>query len=368
MYASQLLDFHSGHYNYTFLPMNFLLSVLFDDALIALRRRRNIPPALYNARRLAELPIPDTGDDEIDDQQVENEELLEDETEIEHEGEHEDQSESETENQHEDFDLQFDGDSEDDPIMQDAAQNDLRTLPSVQNNSQANVDDSLFAAHIDTGAHQSIDSNARKENLDTQDGVDSRDVGLHTSGRSVDLVVSNPQKDAMANGNNQNGKDDCAPIANKSSVANQHETTVAERPGNSATFDTNHNTENTIEEIFIPANAESNDEPDEAQIDLPNDELNAIQPNDPIKTEELPLHLPVHANNVELNEILDEEDMVTEEIDDDLTIIVDSKIGFAKPLNSNVDGLIKRQNDVVSGNIPFVETVSNIKLNKISSF
>lgn len=372
-----------------------MFSVSFDDALIVLRRRRNVPPALYNVQRLAELPIPDTGEDESDDQ-------LDDENE-EQRNQNEDQLDDETENQSEDerdsqlgeLNLQFDGDSEDDPVMQDAncSQNSERALLSVQNNREANgnmqisanVNDSLVAGHIDTSANQAIDSNSRMENRDTQNGVDLDAVGLHTSGRSDELVVSNPQKDAMTNRDNQNGKDECAPTANKSSVINQHETTVAEAinpakdnaatgsltadevPENSATFDTNRNAENSIEEIFVPANTESNEnEPDEAQCDLPNCELNAIQPNDPIKTEAIPLHEPVQANNVELNELLDEEDMVTEELDDDLTIIIDSKIGFAKPLNSNVDGLIKRQNDIVSGDVPFIETVSYIKLNKFS--
>lgn len=47
---------------------------------------------------------------------------------------------------------------------------------------------------------------------------------------------------------------------------------------------------------------------------------------------------------------------VIEEIDDDLTMIYGTK-GFGMPLHTTVEGLIKRENDPISGNIPFTQTV-----------
>lgn len=56
-----------------------------------------------------------------------------------------------------------------------------------------------------------------------------------------------------------------------------------------------------------------------------------------------------------LNELL--EASVIDEYDDDITFIVSSR-GFAMPYHSTTEGLIKRQNDPVSGNVAFSETVS----------
>lgn len=368
--------------------MKFMFLVSFDDALNALRRRRhNIAPKVYNNRRLAELPIPDTGENEIDDQRDDGNEEEHTENaeerdqnepfEVDEEDQHEDDNEGHVENEnqsddeHEDITHHFDSASDDGQIMQGphCSQNSERALLNVQNNRDENdntqtienVTDSLIDDHIDISEQQATSSNTRMDNGATQNGVvehavDEHAVESHTFGRCDDLVASNPQKDTV-----ENGEDERAPIADKSSTADQHETAV-EKAINSDDSPTTTSPDNSIEEIFLPINAEFNlefnGEPDEAQINLPNSDLNAIQLNDPIKTEAIPLHEPFHANDNELNELLDEEDMIFEKIDDDLTIIVDSKIGIVKPLNSNVDGLIKREGDVISGNIPFIETVS----------
>ncbi|XP_055309888.1 uncharacterized protein LOC129573423, partial [Sitodiplosis mosellana] len=41
--------------------------------------------------------------------------------------------------------------------------------------------------------------------------------------------------------------------------------------------------------------------------------------------------------------------------DEDVIIYVDKSIGFCKPFNSNTDKLMRRENDTISGNIPFID-------------
>lgn len=198
-------------------------------------------------------------------------------------------------------------------------------------------------ASIDTSVQQAIGSNSSKENCDTQNDetIDgSVAIELNASGESNEHV------------------------------ADENRTRVAKtiHPENE-NAPTDNNVETAIEEIFVTADMElDSSESDETEIHLSNSERDETQMVDPIKTEPIPLHEPIQANNVELNEILDEEDMITEQLDDDITVIIDSKIGFGKPLNSNADGLIKRQNDIISGDIPFIQTVSKIESNKFSYF
>lgn len=84
-----------------------------------------------------------------------------------------------------------------------------------------------------------------------------------------------------------------------------------------------------------------------------------------IKTEPIVLGQPCSSNNNELDELLDitdDDEVLTVRIDDELTFYVDKKVGFAKPHESasslKGDRLIKRENDVVSGNLPFNLRVS----------
>lgn len=53
---------------------------------------------------------------------------------------------------------------------------------------------------------------------------------------------------------------------------------------------------------------------------------------------------------------------------DEMEIKVDSKIGFCKPFNATSEGLVKRENDIVSGNLPYNETVSKNLLVKCTIF
>lgn len=89
---------------------------------------------------------------------------------------------------------------------------------------------------------------------------------------------------------------------------------------------------------------------------------------DPVKEEPVPLVAVCSTNQIELEDLLDSDEEVIDEYDDDVTIVFNKKTGYAKPFASNADGLIKHENDSVSGNLPFAEKVSKIKSSKIKSF
>lgn len=77
-----------------------------------------------------------------------------------------------------------------------------------------------------------------------------------------------------------------------------------------------------------------------------------------VKSEVVFLQEPCSSNRKALDELL--EKRIIEEIEDDIypmTIISGSK-NFGLPFNATAEGLIKRQNDRVSGNVAFSQTVS----------
>lgn len=73
-----------------------------------------------------------------------------------------------------------------------------------------------------------------------------------------------------------------------------------------------------------------------------------IVSNESLKREMVPLY------GFNCNEIFD---LITEpnveEIDEDLSIVIKPNSAFPKPWNCTQGGLVKRENDVLSGNIPF---------------
>lgn len=62
------------------------------------------------------------------------------------------------------------------------------------------------------------------------------------------------------------------------------------------------------------------------------------------------------SNNLELDDLLDD-DLVVDNYDDEITITFSRKSGFVMPVKYNSDGLIKREDDIISGNLAYVETV-----------
>lgn len=68
-------------------------------------------------------------------------------------------------------------------------------------------------------------------------------------------------------------------------------------------------------------------------------------------------------NNDAINELL--ENAIETTIDDDLTIVIGA-YGTPKPFRTTLQGLVKRQNDALSGDKPFNENVSCLKPDYVS--
>lgn len=69
---------------------------------------------------------------------------------------------------------------------------------------------------------------------------------------------------------------------------------------------------------------------------------------------------PIIPDEDVLNELISEPEYTFEQVDDDIQIIFDNKIGFAKPFYATANSLVKRENDVISGCTPFDELVSSL--------
>lgn len=61
---------------------------------------------------------------------------------------------------------------------------------------------------------------------------------------------------------------------------------------------------------------------------------------------------PTTSNTIALNNLINEPTFEVVEVGD-IVFTVNTKTGFAKPFETTTEGLIKRENDMVSGNIPF---------------
>lgn len=115
---------------------------------------------------------------------------------------------------------------------------------------------------------------------------------------------------------------------------------------------TDSNERNTTSQQINVATSPTNETVVDNQSDVTLGNTNAI---DPIKPEPCLLFEPVSRNIIELDDLLTGD--IIDEYDDDVVITI-SKKGFGKPIKVTSEGLIKHENDLVSGDMPFSETVS----------
>lgn len=87
------------------------------------------------------------------------------------------------------------------------------------------------------------------------------------------------------------------------------------------------------------------------------------QPPVVVKNEPVLLIRPCSYNNIELDDLLDDPEVEIDKFDDDITFIVNKRTGYAMPLDENPEGLVKYENDVVSGSMCFANTVRKILYN-----
>lgn len=93
------------------------------------------------------------------------------------------------------------------------------------------------------------------------------------------------------------------------------------------------------------------------QILMPNEKINRDETMIEPKLEPVPLYVACSSNANDLRNLL-EDDQIIDKYDDDITFTYERKTGYVMPLLTDSNGLVKRLNDVVSGNLPFNLTVS----------
>lgn len=111
---------------------------------------------------------------------------------------------------------------------------------------------------------------------------------------------------------------------------------------------------NPLDEVLVDSTNQFNSNEENATDPL------AITTSVEVKTEQVPL-FDMHATNrMEIDALLDEQDYTTENCgsDDDDVVIFIGKSGVPKPMQTTGDFLVKRENDIISGNIAFNERVS----------
>lgn len=138
--------------------------------------------------------------------------------------------------------------------------------------------------------------------------------------------------------------------------ANNH-SVVEEEIGNNREMEANENNGDIERERDEIENQESENNGDiEPVADEIENENSGMAPQfEFVKVEHESIYAISDARNDEVYDLLDEAEIV--ELSDGDEMIIGEK-GLPKPKRSTVDGCIKRENDAVSGNKPFYETVS----------
>lgn len=127
-------------------------------------------------------------------------------------------------------------------------------------------------------------------------------------------------------------------------------------------------TENVASNLSLHENNTGNQSSD--TLAIAGSSIECSTPSVRCKTEPLtPLVRAFHTDELDgfLEETDQQWDIYIDKYDEDLTMYVSRKIGFAKPYDSNADDLIKHENDPVSGDVPFAATVSEVSIICFSS-
>lgn len=165
------------------------------------------------------------------------------------------------------------------------------------------------------------------------------------------------------NNASNNGTEDDAETNDPNSVENQQQDLSAGR--DLIQFDDSL-PENSTENIFVEAGSNDEAQPGLDEIDPLRDNAvpiiaNATSSSEDLlsivpKTECIPIVEPNAVNASAVNELISEDSYTIEEVDD-MQIMFMTKVGFGRPFDATSLALIKRENDPVSGTVPFDELV-----------
>lgn len=145
---------------------------------------------------------------------------------------------------------------------------------------------------------------------------------------------------------------------------NSHETSASsEDELENDGFDTTGNNESFVD-VPNATNEKSNADSDIAAAlnevsidDTPLDSNNLVSDPLAVKAESVPVYDIHQSNDAEIEYLLDEEEDINIDDDDDELSMHIGKGGMPKPLWSTSDEVIKRENDKMSGDLPFSASV-----------
>lgn len=313
----------------------------FESALKIVDRKRAVILAVYNEQRLMEKPKP------IIEPQLENE-TSEDEASVEQPATvgsadgiatnanttPDLQDESDDLTQHE-TDFMYDGASEDEILPEEVTieANDAESAVSVVHGNNATEIDPLSIDHTIHELERTVDEFLQENNTPIEVHESQSvcpELVLHDEITGTETTVGENQSEG------------------NSSPVNEREAGRNEIQQANITLAREHQ----IEQVQLDSVGNINLEADTNSKDQTNEAVNAI------KVENAALIQP--RNNPELDDLLMGNDMVDAEgehdIDEEITFF-EEEDGFPKPIQEYI-GLMKRENDLISGNIPFDVSVS----------
>lgn len=360
----------------------------FEDALPIINRRRRVAPALYNEKRLDEIPIPVTGH-----QRVANTVLPE-----KHDGmfsyelfldtisfeilivcSPEDMNGSEEGGLNDDGEIEhnFCNEVPNEIPLEEGHSNESLAEERIEQVIVAAIPNNL--ADVPTDIFEAIEQDPLEPNqIVTSNGIDAvsqNDVSVGSIGNST------PEFNEM--GQLQIDTDDNGSPVNSATISPVHQietdvgTNVVANPScdisaairtdsenGQTSFDTSTSPASQLDDasgVLVSVNTGSStaDDVGATQSHIENDAYVSAENDDSgMKTEPVLVLHPDTSNDNELEGLLDETDELVDEYDEDITFTISKKTGYAKPFATNTDGLVKHENDIVSGNLAFAETVS----------
>lgn len=227
---------------------------------------------------------------------------------------------------------------------------------------------------IDETSQSDVDSAADV----TRDLNDLSIQGVHTSNENFDALVNSPiqisiENDDGHNDENRRGALTQAESSNQSHnlidlghASNASGTNVAEFENANMThtehvgnFESEDEDQISILNDFDPLMANSGSDNHSSDNGLHDIACSGFGENVASAQGELVMKIePIIPVQDVLNQLINDPEYIVETVDEDMEIIIDSKMGFEKPYSATENGLIKRESDVISGPTPFDKMVS----------
>lgn len=273
----------------------------FDEAVKIYNHRRTVPPGLYNIRRMNETPIPTLNQNSSNHFETQSEESIDLENDL-----------LDTDLSERSDEVMSAGMADDQP-EQSIEEVLVRTELLVGPIDKYSENDPL--SHCDPSSTCNRDVETNQDTIGIGSTVQMSETGITTdSGESIDQELGQEQA--------------CTP--------------------SQATI-------NTLQDVTMIPNVVP------TYLATNSLSISSVAESSAAKSEPVPLYEACSSNDIELQDILDDTEVI-DKYDEEVTFIINRKTGYAKPLKTDSNGLVKRENDIVTGDVPYNDTVSFIFL------